>query len=273
MKKRLSFLLAAILVFLLVLTSCGGGDPYKGNYEEISEEQAQEYLDRLYELEEVLEGKSMKTTFSVTTTDDDNGDKSEVSGTSLADFSDPDNRKVYEEMTVKRTTEDGTYKLSIKAYSDTESGKTLIEVKASAPEKDDYSFKGQIKTDGLYALQNMTGSVGVEDVFYALEEALEDLSDDEGTTISVDGDKVKMVYESTEEWGTEKGEVYAVITEDGFRCKMTANTHMNYGETDTEEVEIRLVSEKVEIPTSGYDSEMTAKEFVTVLTTYMGYDD
>ena len=273
MKKHFSFLLAAILVLLLVLTSCGGGDPYKGNYEEISEEQAQEYLDRLYDLEEVLEGKSSKTVFSIVTTDDDTGDKSEVSGTSLVDFSDPDNMKVYEEVTVKRTTEDGTYKLSIKAYSDTESGKTLIEIKASAPEKDDYSFKGQIKTDGLYALQNMTGSVGVEDVFSALEEALEDLSDDEGTTISVDGDKVKMVYESTEEWGTEKGEVYAVITEDGFRCKMTANTHMNYGETDTEEVEIRLVSEKVEIPTSGYDSEMSATEFVTVLMTYMGYDD
>ena len=271
MKKRLSFLLATILVLLFVLTSCG--DPYKGNYEEISEEQAQEYLDRLYDLEEVLEGKSSKTVFSMVTTDDDTGDKSEVSGTSLVDFSDPDNMKVYEEVTAKRTTEDGTYKLSIKAYTDTESGKTLVEVKASAPEKDDFSFKGQIKTDGLYALQNMTGSVGVEDVFYALEEALEDLSDDEGTTISVDGDKVKMVYESTEEWGTEKGEVYAVITEDGFRCKMTANTHLNYGETDTEEVEIQLVSEKVKIPTSGYDTEMSATEFVTVLMTYMGYDD
>ncbi len=272
MKKRLSFLLAAILVLLLVLTSCGG-DPYKGNYEEISEEQAQEYLDRLYELEEVLEGKSMKTTFSVTTTDDDNGDKSEVSGSSLADFSDPDNRKVYEEMTVKRTTEDGTYKLSIKAYSETESGKTLIEIKASAPEKDDYSFKGQITTDGLYAIQNMAGEIGVEDVLYELEEALEDLAKVEDSTISVDGDKIKMVYDKTEEWGTEKGEIYAVVTEDGFRCKMTANTHMNYGETDTEEVEIQLVSEKVDIPTSGYDTEMTAKEFVNVLMTYMGYDD
>ncbi len=271
MKKRLSFLLAAILVLLFVLTSCG--DPYKGNYEEISEEQAEEYLDRLYELEEVIKGKSMKSTFSIVTIDDDTGDKTEVSGTTLSDFSDPDGMKTYEEVTVKRATKDGAYKLSLKAYTDVGEGTTLVEIKASAPEKDDYSFKGQIKTDGLYAIQNMAGEIGVEDVLYELEEALEDLAKVEDSTISVDGDKIKMVYDKTEEWGTEKGEIYAVVTEDGFRCKMTANTHMNYGETDTEEVEIQLVSEKVDIPTSGYDTEMTAKEFVNVLMTYMGYDD
>lgn len=272
MKKHLSFLLATILVLLFVLTSCGG-DPYKGSYEEISEDQAEEYLARVSELEEVLEGKSTKTTFSIVTTDDDTGAKTEMSGTSLVDYSDPDNMKAYEEVTVKRSTEDGVYKLSIKAYTDAKTGETLAEIKASAPRQDDYSFKGKITTDGLVVIENMISSVGVEDALYALEEALEDLADEEDAKIYVDGDKIKMTYDSTTEWGTEKGEVFAVISEDDFRCKMSATSHMNYGESYVQEAEIQLVSEKVKLPTSGYDAEMTANELVSVLMSYMGYDD
>ena len=71
------------------------------------------------------------------------------------------------------------------------------------------------------------------------------------------GDKIKMTYDSTTEWGIEKGEVFAVISEDDFRCKMSATSHMNYGESYVQEAEIQLVSEKVKLPTSGYDAEMT----------------
>ena len=269
MKKRLSFLLAAVLVFLLVLTSCG--DPYKGNYEEISEEQAEEYLDRLYELEEVIKGKSVKTDFSLLTKDGDSFDEIELSGAVLSDFSD---NKVYEEMTMKRTTLNGTYKVSLKAYTDNESRKTLVEIKASASGKDDFSFKGQIKNEAFDRAMSMTDFVSIADVLYALENSLKELIDNRGTKIYADGDKVKVIIDDTTAGETtEKGEIYAVMSGDDFRCKFSSTTQTNSGETDIGDFEIRIVKEKVKIPTSGYETEMSANQFMEVLTTFMGYDE
>ena len=272
MKKRLSFLLAAVLVFLLVLTSCGG-DPYKGNYEEVSEEQAKQYLDRFHDLEEVLESKNLKIVFSGVMTEAETGDKIDISGSSITDCSDPDNMKVYEEVSFKRTTEDGTYKLSVKAYTDSASGKTLAEVEASAPGLDDFSFKGQLKIDGLYAFRTLTESVSTEDFLFELEEVLEERIDgEEGVKVYADGDKIKLIYESTEDGDEAKAEVYAVISEENFQCKFISSGTIE-GATFTEDAEIKLVSEKVKIPTSGYETEMSTLEFMNVLLSYMGDDE
>ena len=272
MKKRLTFLCATILVLAFVLSSCGGGDnAYKGNYEEITEEQAKEYLASITELEEVLAGKSTKSTFTITTKDDDTNDETKVTGTSVVDFSDPKNMKMSEDLTVKRTTKDGTYAMSIKAFTDTKTGKMLIDISATAPGKDKYTFKGQIQSEALSTVQNLTGATSAEDLLYELGQALEDFGEENDAKIYVDGNKMKMVYDVTEEWGTEQGEMYVVIEKNDFRCKSTSNTHMNYGETDTAEVEIVLVNETVTIPSSGYDKEMTLTEFASTLRTYLGY--
>ena len=271
MKKRLSFLCAVVLVLALVLSSCGGDNAYKGNYEEITEEQAQEYLARVNELEDVIGGKSTKSVFTITTKDDDTLDETKVTGTSIVDFSDPKNMKMSENLSVKRKTKDGTYEMSVKAFTDTKSGKMLIDLSATAPGKDKYTFKGQIQSEALSTVQNLTGEASAEDLLFELGQALKDFGEDNDAKIYVDGNKMKMVYDVTEEWGTEQGEMYVVIGENDFRCKSTSKTHMNYGETDTAEVEIVLVNETVTIPSSGYDGEMTLTEFASTLRTYLGY--
>jgi len=268
MKKRLSFLIAAILVLAFVLSGCGS-DPYKGDYKEISEEQAEEYSDRLSGLDEVISGKSLKTEYSIN--GKEGSTKVEMSGTTLSDLSDPDNMKAYETMSMKMTTENGTYKVSLKAYTDQKADKTLVEIKASAPGKDDYSFKGQM-TNAFEAIQELFGSseVDIGDVMSMLEEMLGELSELDDTKVYVDGDKIKVVFESTESGATDKGEIYVVANKDDFRCKFSETVSQDSYEYTTK-LEVALSADKVSIPTSGYDQTMSMGEFQTTISTYMGY--
>jgi len=273
MKKRFSLLLAFILVFAFVFVGCSTeGDSTEEGYEEIKAKQTNQYVTKLNALEKVLGKKSLKTVGTVTTEEDETGEKTMTTRTLTVDCSDPDSPKVIESIIIRYETENGESVLSLTAYEENDSdGTTPIEMQASAPGKEDYSFKGKVDDFALYVFPNAAGGIHWGSAVWNLLDALEKMEEDPGVKVYVDGDKMKATFDTTAEGMTKKGEMEAVLDADAFEYRISLTTrYENFGETTIEEGTISVSDETVAIPTAGYDELISDEDFTAVLEEYLG---
>ena len=273
MKKRLLLICVLILSFALVLVGCsnGSGDTEDG-YSEIGAKQKKEYENKLNALEEVLGTKSLLTVATVTTEDDETGEITVTTLTRTVDCTDPDNPKAIESISIRYETENGVCVFGLTAYEQEDEDETTpVDIHAYAPGKEDYTFRGKVDDLTLYFFPNAAGGIHWGRAVWDLLDALDETDGDSGIKVYVDGNKMKATFDTSEDWGTKKGEIEAVLDADAFEYRIFLTTrYESFGETMIEEATISASNETVTIPTAGYDELISAEDFSAVMADYLG---
>ena len=284
MKRHLSLFCVAVLVLSLVLTGCvnhtkcGVGvttdssewEP-SGTYSEIREDQVEQYVDRIERLIYVLNGKNTVSTATVTETDEEAHEEIVTTDTTLVDCSESGNLKICETLTVKKTTGEGVWELTIVGYMQEKSDTAMVEISGSAPGESAYSFKGTVNMTALGYIPNAAAGFDPESLLQNLTGALEDVLDnDDGTHVYVDGNLIKASIQKPKEWVSMTGEFSATLDPSAFVCRGRSTLRYEGLLNEILEGESHLTNDTVTIPTSGYSRHLSDSEFVEVLETYLG---
>ena len=244
-KKSVVVLTALLLVGVLVVcVACQDTvDPYAGNYQTVAAEDRNEVVtDTTAKLEEINENglQHIEFTYKLNSSTEEDGETTAKNNTKVKLL--VDGKKLYSEIDYDETKNGETTKFKAKVWYDDENEEAWYKVVV-----DGETFEGQYTSsttgDEIQMALIITVLLAPNMVTVVLGQFTDALQDS-ATELYADGNKLKIVADTTEENETNKGEGYMIFAEDGaFRFKLENTSKKTVDtKTDNEQTFAEIVS-------------------------------